>query len=82
MLFTIARVRFARGGHPMAVAQDGSVREFCVLAHAERGSIDTFLTRTEAIYAMHDFLQREPDSRRDDLWVETFRLVVAEPAER
>ncbi|MDQ3857162.1 MAG: hypothetical protein M3327_01735 [Actinomycetota bacterium] len=57
------------------------VDEFYVLMHREYGPGDTFFTRGEAILAMLDALQDEPDMR-DELWVERFSLVVAEPSER
>ena len=49
--------------------------------HRDLGPLDTFSTRPEAILAMLDVLRDEPDWG-DELWVELFSLVVAEPSER
>lgn len=55
--------------------------EFYVLVQVEDGPLETFFTRAEAIAAMIELLRGEPDLS-DELYVERFRLVVAEPSER
>ena len=52
-----------------------------VIMHREHGPIGSFLTPYAAGRAMATMLLEEPD-RLDDVWLEPFELVVAEPAAR
>lgn len=52
-----------------------------VIMHRDDGPVGSFLTPYEAGRALATMLLEEPE-RLDDVWLEPFELVVAEPAAR
>ncbi len=52
-----------------------------VIRHREHGPIGSYLTPYDAGRALASMLLEDPD-RLDDVWLEPFELVVAEPAPR
>jgi hypothetical protein len=57
------------------------VEDLWVLVHSEHGPISTFLTEAEAARELARVLWEEP-TWKGDVWIEPFRLVVAEPSRR